>query len=65
MAHLREVEPSRGDVGGEEDHMCLLAELRVRGEPLHLLLPAVQAEQRCARSQRREDAVHVLHLWVE
>ena len=44
-----EVEAARGHVRREEDCVLLRAVVRVRGEALHLLLPAVQAEERDAR----------------
>lgn len=60
--HSREVEPPRGDVGRKQHRVLLCAELSVDGQPLHLLLPAVQAEQRDARAQRGESGMHEGHL---
>ena len=61
--HRWEVEAACGDVRGDEHRVLLGAEICVARETAHLLLLAVQAEQRHAGAQRGERAVNKLDLW--
>ena len=57
-------ESSGGDVGGEEDGLCALAEVVVDGHPPQLMQGPVERQDRRRATKSPEQLAGVLHLFA-